>query len=204
MKHPLYDLCYSAHRNTSFSPDRRAEQEIAAYIENAETVEKHGDPVKHESLFRAWMAAKSRCASSMITGPANFNVRRNEKAFAGEEKHGKAYYAFLDRVQRPARTLRTPNSATAEKTLEALGDTVSESNRYAISAEWQRVYFEFDGKPEDDVRDLLKRNGFKWTPSKGHWERLLTPNALAAAKRVAAQLAADQEAPSRADEEQAR
>jgi hypothetical protein len=47
-----------------------------------------------------------------------------------------------------------------------------------------RVWFEFRGKPSQDVIDELKRNGFKWTPSKDHWGRQLTANAMFAAKRV--------------------
>jgi hypothetical protein len=63
-----------------------------------------------------------------------------------------------------------------------------EGARYQADA--SRVWFTFEGKPPEATRNLLKANGFKWTPSKGHWGRLLTPNALAAAARIANQLEA--------------
>lgn len=51
-----------------------------------------------------------------------------------------------------------------------------------------RVMFIFDGKPDPAVRDLLKREAFKWSPSREAWVRQLTPNAIAAAARVRRQL----------------
>lgn len=38
-----------------------------------------------------------------------------------------------------------------------------------------RVQIVFPGKPDDATRLLLKRNGFKWAPSQGAWQRLRTP-----------------------------
>lgn len=64
----------------------------------------------------------------------------------------------------------------------------NEATRYTVDTEGKRVFFEFDGKPDDETRTLLKGNGFKWTPSKGHWGRVLTNNAIYKAKYVAQQL----------------
>ena len=33
--------------------------------------------------------------------------------------------------------------------------------------------FEFTGKPDEQVRNVLKRNGFKWSPNRGAWVRQL-------------------------------
>lgn len=51
-----------------------------------------------------------------------------------------------------------------------------------------RVMFVFEGKPDPTVRDILKREAFKWSPSRNAWVRQLTPNAIAAAARVRRQL----------------
>jgi hypothetical protein len=77
--------------------------------------------------------------------------------------------------------------STAERETESkeIGDGV----QFVTDAESMRVYFEFPGKPDDETRTLLKSNGFKWTPSQGHWGRKLTTNAEYSAKRVAAALA---------------
>lgn len=34
----------------------------------------------------------------------------------------------------------------------------------------------FDGKPEPEIRGLLKNHGFKWAPSQGAWQRQITTN----------------------------
>lgn len=51
-----------------------------------------------------------------------------------------------------------------------------------------RVMFIFEGKPDPTVRDMLKREAFKWSPSREAWVRQLTPNAIAAAARLRRQL----------------
>ncbi len=47
-----------------------------------------------------------------------------------------------------------------------------------------RVQFIFDGKPDEETRELLKANGFRWAPSQGAWQRQLTQAGKAAAERV--------------------
>lgn len=51
-----------------------------------------------------------------------------------------------------------------------------------------RYQFVFDGKPADEVRAILKGNGFKWSPSRGAWVRQVTANARYSAKRVMQEL----------------
>lgn len=93
------DRAIQAHYWTSFSPERRGEtlikdyneqlsedlQELAAAGIDSDTIE--GYKTRYTNLFSAWLSAKSRCASPMITGPANFNVKKHEKANRSEEKH---------------------------------------------------------------------------------------------------------------------
>lgn len=45
------------------------------------------------------------------------------------------------------------------------------------NTEIMRLQLFFDGKPEAEVRELVKRNGFKWSPKNGFWQRQLTENA---------------------------
>ncbi|WP_089529205.1 DUF3560 domain-containing protein [Pantoea ananatis] len=46
-----------------------------------------------------------------------------------------------------------------------------------------RIVIRFESKPAEDVRKLLKRNAFNYSPSrKGAWVRKITPNALASMK----------------------
>lgn len=52
------------------------------------------------------------------------------------------------------------------------------------NAEEMRIQFIFDGKPDADIRALLKSNGFRWAPSQGAWQRLLNNNGRYAAQAV--------------------
>lgn len=68
---------------------------------------------------------------------------------------------------------------------------VSEStDLYEFKVEDNRVQFIFDGKPDDDVRAILKRHAFKWSPSRMAWVRQASGNGLYAAEAVKKELAA--------------
>lgn len=47
-----------------------------------------------------------------------------------------------------------------------------------------RVQLFFEGKPEPEVRDVLKHNGFRWAPSVGAWQRHLNANGKSAVRSV--------------------
>ena len=47
-----------------------------------------------------------------------------------------------------------------------------------------RICFEFDGKPEQNIIDNLKSNGFRWSPSRKRWQRQNTDNGRRAADRI--------------------
>lgn len=44
--------------------------------------------------------------------------------------------------------------------------------------EENRLCISFDGKPDEDVRAILKGNGFHWSPRNKVWQRQLTDNAI--------------------------
>lgn len=94
-----YKLAYAAHYATSFSPEKRANQEQANYFEHMKNLVDELTPfaitdtqkatleaeleryrTKYIQLYSAKLSAQSRTMSSMITGPSNFPVRRNHKA----------------------------------------------------------------------------------------------------------------------------
>lgn len=106
----------SAHYQTSFRHEERGDSMIKDYSEqlksDLEEVEKlGGNPAdyqtRYERHFSAWIAAKSRCFSSMITGPAKFPTRKAEKANQSEHNHFTAFDQFrekyFDRLRRNKR-----------------------------------------------------------------------------------------------------
>lgn len=52
-----------------------------------------------------------------------------------------------------------------------------------------RIRFRFDGKPRQEVIDIMKSRGFKWSPSNKAWQRQNTPNGVYSAKKVIEELA---------------
>jgi len=52
----------------------------------------------------------------------------------------------------------------------------------------ERYRFIFDGKPKQEVIDLMKRHAFKWSRANMAWQRQITPNATYAVKRMIEQL----------------
>lgn len=277
----------------SFRPEKRGQSMVNGYIETvshfAQMIEREAKDErqqalaqelfdamreKYKRLYSNWIHAKSRCLSSMITGPANFPVRRAEKANQSEhnrmtevlafEKQAPSYIikklapqytaqeqqaidiqelkakiakaesnhefmkktnalqrkkdseglkaAFAERFGASADTLLqnflkpnymnrvgyeqfelTNNLANIKRMKERLAQLESKAHKAeevgedAVSFNGLRVVRNFtedrlqlifDGKPEENVRSLLKSHGFKWSPRFGAWQRKLTNNAI--------------------------
>ena len=47
-----------------------------------------------------------------------------------------------------------------------------------------RLQLFFDEKPDESKRTMLKRYGFRWTPTEGAWQRLLNENTIYACDRI--------------------
>lgn len=84
------------------------------------------------------------------------------------------------------------NIRQVKKRIEAL-----EKKKGATFAEWEfcggaviankkenRFQVVFDEKPDAETRDKLRKNGFRWAPSAGVWQRQLNGNAYYAADRI--------------------
>lgn len=70
----------------------------------------------------------------------------------------------------------------------------TEGYTYREDAEENRLMFRFDGKPAEEIRDVLKTHGFKWSPSRGAWVRMWNGFGLHAASMVKNALSKFQEA----------
>lgn len=57
------------------------------------------------------------------------------------------------------------------------------------NTEIMRLQLKFDGKPDEDIRTLLKQNGFRFSPKNDNaWQRLLNDNSKYALKRLIKQI----------------
>ena len=70
------------------------------------------------------------------------------------------------------------------------GTKESENKFFKVkeNVEAMRVQLFFEGKPDSEVRDILKSNGFRWAPSVGAWQRQLNTNGRYAVDRVIKEL----------------
>ena len=76
------------------------------------------------------------------------------------------------------------------KAAKAKGTQETECKFFKIvhNAEEMRLQLIFEGKPEAEVREVLKSNGFRWAPSQSAWQRHLNENSEYSLKRVIEQL----------------
>lgn len=101
---------------------------------------------------------------------------------------------FCGRVGYPSYALANNNQNIhrVEGRLKALKaakeqENSESNNKYFHSVEnteIMRLQLFFDGKPDSDIRDILKKNGFRWSPRNKCWQRQLTNNARYAMKQV--------------------
>lgn len=72
------------------------------------------------------------------------------------------------------------------KKVESIPHSEEEINgvRLVVSPEDNRVQLFFTGKPSEEKRTELKRNGFRWAPSVGAWMAYLNPYAVHKAKTL--------------------
>ncbi len=85
--------------------------------------------------------------------------------------------ANIRRIQQRIKQLQA-NQERAPVSIQGIGYA------YAEDVEGNRVMFMFEGKPEKSTREMLKRNGFRWSPTRGAWVRQLNNAAIWQAKAV--------------------
>jgi len=111
----LRDIAYQAYANTSFDPERRRDQILKELEEELQQdLNSLGDKAgKYETKYIAhcqnWLGRKSRCISVMITGPANFPTRRNEKANNAEQKGWEDFRQWRLRFSKAVNRIHNPS-----------------------------------------------------------------------------------------------
>lgn len=106
-----------AHKGTSHSPEIRGKQLTESYSAILEgdlgRIKDQGQKEEYKQkfirLYLTWLSAKSRCLSTMIAGPSNFNTRRAEKSNRAEHNASERFETWrtrrlsvIDRQQRKA------------------------------------------------------------------------------------------------------
>lgn len=132
-------LAEQAHRGTSFTPERRAEQERDSFLgalreawdraariagQDQAAIDRITEVFKdvadgYRERYTATLQARSRVMSSMIAGPARFPVDRNRKRLETEQKRAEEAHQYLGRgIKRLLRAARGPIDNSPESELE--------------------------------------------------------------------------------------
>lgn len=188
-----YTACERAFHNVSFDPEKRAKYYIAHYStllkDDLVTIESYATTdeararlddikakysTKFEAMFLSWVAAKSRCISSMITGPANFPVARAEKANNAEHKRTEEIHAWREKALRFIKKNFTPkpentiNAGPVENDLAEVTQKLEDrKKRHELMKEANRIIRE-----GQDVKAGLSALGL----SPKQIQNLLTPD----------------------------
>lgn len=104
---------------------------------------------------------------------------------------GKDPYASftLSNMGAEIRRLKDRVSALSKAEAAGLKEEQREGVKIVEDPETMRIKLIFDDKPDEQTREALKSNGFRWAPSAGAWQRVLNANGRFAAGRVLAALA---------------
>lgn len=70
------------------------------------------------------------------------------------------------------------------------GGLKADTKLYKMNEDFEdgRIRFKFDGKPRQEIIDIMKSRGFRWSPSNKAWQRQNTPNGVWSAKKVMEEL----------------
>lgn len=180
------------HKEMISFDDYKEGSQTAEYKQEVDSVynlaRNSGDPEK--SLYLADVFAKrlarwfddmnrngASCPSVMIAGPANFPVRKKERQNARHDTLMHQYNKIMN----------LKNKIAHPHGVEIIRDEIGnefENVLYftaVINNEENRLQLIFDEKPEENVRTILKKNGFRWSGRFKAWQRQLTENAICAA-----------------------
>lgn len=122
------------------------------------------------------------------------NDRLREMGYSEEAIEELRKPDYLGRVGYPNFQLSN-NNANVHRVEERLKRLKAVKERGSLEQEYKtfkvvknteamRYQIIFDGKPNAEIRTLLKSNGFKWAPSQGAWQRQITTNGKYALESV--------------------
>lgn len=121
----------------------------------------------------------------MVVGPSavsESDIEKNDRKMQKFSEKHKEVMSLYDRIEelQPPRFISSEEKA--EKAEKYEDGWTFESGKVVINVDENRVQIFYDGKPDAETRTTLKKNAFKWAPSKKAWQRILTDNAVTAAR----------------------
>lgn len=152
---------------------------------------------KYAKQYADWINKKNRieamCPSILIVGAGNFPIQKKEKQ---NEMRSKLYaeHDKFEVIEEQIKSLKY-YKPKIEKQGKATNYYNYENKYFTVkqNEEQNRIQLFFDEKPSSEMRDKLKHNGFKWSPTNNAWQRQLTPNAKYATNKLIEELKKEEE-----------
>lgn len=140
---------------------------------------------RYAKKYAEWLNEKNKIDASypswIVAGPANYNTKKNDKKNARLDAHFKK----LDEIEGIKSEIQAVPYYKSFKPREEKIYTVKERQHEGADKYFKiernkdvnRLQLKFDGKPPQEQREILKKHGFRWSPTQEAWQRQLTPNA---------------------------
>jgi len=188
-----------AFNGTSFNPEKRGKNLIDEFeqiltndlikIDVATNEQKENYILKFKSLFSAWLGAKQRCISTMITGPSNFPVRRAEKANRSEQNKYEIFSYWREKAMKAIIKSTLPETNPLDEAKKNLSERVKAQEIYKLI---NKAYKAFLKAPESldasILPDWAKKMIVDFCPEKQWYKMPVAPfmltNNLANIKRL--------------------
>lgn len=175
------ELAMRSHSGTSFSPEKRGEQEIsefASYVQEVyEHLKKHAktdtqreylltEMARFQSTFadkyNTKLSSQGSCMSTMIAGPSNFPVSRAQKACSAADKRYEELIEFRDRAE--AAILRELKKMAVEEAggeIEVLKKKVEQAEKLQEAMKLSNSILRKKIPDEAKMQEIIKATGFQ-------------------------------------------
>ncbi len=162
------------------SDDPEAVQKLKAQLASAK--QNHEAMKAANAIIRKWPDAETRVAELVKLGFSDAIAQE----ITAPNRFGGMGFASFSLQNNSANMRRLAERIEALEKLQQRADVelVGVGYVYREDVADNRIHFVFEGKPDADVRQLLKAHGFKWSPSRGAWVRQLNGNSLYNARLV--------------------
>lgn len=135
----------------------------------------HEEMKKVNAEYRAFLAGKAVVSEEKL--------QAFQKHKEGHEIYRRAFYQTFQLTNSLARIKHAEQMLKDAIRKQETAPTVVEAKevegvQIVHNTTENRLQLIFDGKPTEAVRNILKKNGYRWSPTQGAWQRQLTQNAL--------------------------
>ena len=135
---------------------------------------------KKEYIYRQQKAEKEYKKSKDSSVFEKYDIKKEDVEEMLDEinRYGYALYSSPANINAEIRRIRGRITGLEKNQSKGEEEILIEGGKIVKNGATQRLQIFFDGIPDKDVREKLKKHAFKWAPSVKAWQRTLTPNAI--------------------------